>query len=225
MRGIRKLRLRFRSLFHRFRVENDLEDELRDYLERETEQGIAAGTPPEQARRLAISSLHGTVRLKEECRDARGFRWFDETLGDLRFALRTLRRAPGFTSIAMLTLALGAGANALMFTVIDSVLLRPLPYPDSRQLVYIDSAQADGNHGSTSLPNFLDMRRQSRSFSAIAGYEEESASLRLPDGEPVHSAGSSRKRSSFRCAARTADAWAAPFRRSKISPVRPAAWF
>lgn len=98
-------------------------------------------------------------------------------------------RKPGFAVIAILTLALGAGANALMFTVIDAVLLRPLPYPGSHQLVHIESAQADGNGGSTSLPNFLDLRAQSRSFSAMAAYHEKSASLRLPGGEPVHSAG------------------------------------
>ena len=189
MRWVRKLRLRFRSLFDRFRVENDLEDELGDYLDRETEREIAAGCSPEEARRLAIRGLHGTVRLKEECRDARGVRWLEEILSDLRFAFRTLRRAPGFSVVAILTFALGAGANALMFTVIDSVLLRPLPYPDSHQLVFIDSTQADGSRGSTSLPNFLDMRTQSWSFSAMAAYEEKSASLRLPSGEPVHSAG------------------------------------
>jgi putative ABC transport system permease protein len=189
MRGIRKLRLRCRSLFSRLRVESDLEDEIQDYLECETEREIAAGSPPEEAERLAVLSLHGTVRLKEECRDARGVRWLDDTAGDFRFALRALRRAPGFTAVAILTLALGAGANALMFTVIDSVLLRSLPYPDSGQLVYIDSAQADGSRGSTSLPNFQDMRSWSRSFSAVAAYQEQSASLRLPSGEPIHSAG------------------------------------
>ena len=108
---------------------------------------------------------------------------------DIRFEFRQLMRKPGFTAVAILTLALGAGANALMFTVIDSVLLRPLPYPRSRQLVNIDSIQADGSHGSTSLPNFLDVQSQSRSFSGMAAYQEKSASLRLPHAEAVHSSG------------------------------------
>lgn len=181
--------LRLQSLFRRARVESDLNDELRDYLEREIDKQIAAGLSPAEARRAALLSLHGAERLKEECRDARGIRWFDDMLNDLRFAIRTLRRSPGFAAVAILTLALGAGANALMFTVIDSVLLRPLPYPDSQQLVSIDSIQADHNHGSTSVPNFLDVRKQSRSFSGVAAYEEKSASLRLPGGEPVHSSG------------------------------------
>jgi putative ABC transport system permease protein len=110
-------------------------------------------------------------------------------LQDIRFEIRQLLRKPGFTAVAVLTLALGAGANALMFTIIDSVLLRPLPYPQSHQLVYIQSVQADGNTGSTSLPDFLDMRAQSRSFSALAAYYQMSASLRLPNGEALHSAG------------------------------------
>ncbi len=189
MRSIRRLRLRCRSLFDHLRVENDLEDELRDYIERETEREVAAGWSPEEARRRAISTLRGAEQLKEECRDARGIRWLDDTLADLRFALRTLRRTPGFTAIAILTLALGAGANALMFTVIDSVLLRPLPYPNSQQLVFINSIQADAAQGSTSVPNFLDLRAQSQSFTQMAAYEEKSASLRLPSGESVHSSG------------------------------------
>lgn len=108
---------------------------------------------------------------------------------DVRFEIRQLLRKPGFTAVAVLTLALGAGANALMFTVIDSVLLRSLPYPDSHQLVYIQSVQPDGNTGSTSLPNFLAMKAQSRSFSAMAAYYQVSASLRLPTGEALHSSG------------------------------------
>lgn len=189
MRHLRKLRLRCRSLFQRFRVETDLQDELQDYLERETEREIAEGSSPDEARRLAVSSLQGSERVREECRDARGIHWFDDALGDLRFALRALRRAPGFTAVAILTLALGAGANALMFTVIDSVLLRPLPYPNSRQLVFIQSVHTDSSRSSTSLPNFLDLRVESRSFSEMAAYENESVSLRLPGGEPVHSLG------------------------------------
>ncbi len=108
---------------------------------------------------------------------------------DIRLEIRQLMRNPGFTAVAILTLALGAGANALMFTIIDSVLLRPLPYPDSHQLVSIDAIHSDGTHGSTSLPNFIDMRNQSRAFSAMAAYQEKSASLRLPSGEAIHSAG------------------------------------
>ncbi len=189
MRWLRKLHLRVRSLFDRSQVERDLDDELRDYLEREIDRQITAGLPPEEAKYAAISSLHGAERLKEECRDARGIGWLEDTLNDLRFAARTLRKSPGFAAVAVLTLALGAGANALMFTVIDSVLLRPLPYPDSQQLVYINSIPADHNPGSTSVPNFLDLRKQSRSFSGIAAYEEKSASLRLPRNEAIHSSG------------------------------------
>src|SRR5579884_372039 len=108
---------------------------------------------------------------------------------DIRFEIRQLLRKPGFTAVAVLTLALGAGAHALMFTVIDSVLLRPLPYPESHRLIYIRSVQPDGDTGSTSLPNFLEMKAQSRSFSALAAYYQVSASLRLPTGEALHSSG------------------------------------
>jgi hypothetical protein len=97
MRWFRKWRLRFRSLFDGSRLESDLEDELRDYLDREIERTIAAGSSPEEARRLALSSLSGAERVKEECRDARGVRWFEDILSDLRFAVRTLRKAPVFT--------------------------------------------------------------------------------------------------------------------------------
>lgn len=110
-------------------------------------------------------------------------------LQDLRFEIRQLAHKPGFTAIAILTLALGAGANALMFSVIDAVLLQPLPYPDARQLLAIQSKLAEVKNASTSLPNFLDIRAQSRSFSAMAAYREKSVSLQLPGGEPVHSAG------------------------------------
>ena len=108
---------------------------------------------------------------------------------DLRFCFRQLARKPGFTAIAIFTLALGTGANALMFAVVDTVLLRPLPYPESHQLVDIASTQPDGGRSSTSLPNFLDVRVQSSSFSTMAAYFEKSASVRLPSGEPIHSAG------------------------------------
>src|ERR1700731_4146775 len=94
MRWFTKWRLRFQSLFDSSRVEEDLEDELRDYIDREIEREVGGGAPPEQAMRRALSSLGGTERLKEECRDARGIRSLEDTLSDVRFAVRTLRKAP-----------------------------------------------------------------------------------------------------------------------------------
>jgi hypothetical protein len=113
----------------------------------------------------------------------------ERILQDFHFALRMLRKNAVFSTVAIATLALGAGANALMFIVIDSVLLRPLPYKNSRQLVFIDTTYTNGNRGSTSLPNFLDIRAQSQSFSVMAAYEEKSVSLRLQGKEPIHSSG------------------------------------
>ncbi len=98
---------------------------------------------------------------------------------DIRFELRQLLRKPGFTAVAILTLALGAGANALMFCVIDSVLLRSLPYRDARNLVEIRATTPQGG-GSISYPNFRDVRAQSHSFTDMAAYYERSLSLKLP---------------------------------------------
>lgn len=108
---------------------------------------------------------------------------------EIRFELRQWMRKPGFTLIAILTLALGAGANALMFTIIDSVLLRPLPYPDARHLFVLGTSHQNAPSGSTSFPNFQDIQAQAHSFSALAAYDGLSASIRLPDGTAVHSDG------------------------------------
>jgi putative ABC transport system permease protein len=105
---------------------------------------------------------------------------------DMRYELRQLLKKPGFTAVAILTFALGAGANALMFTVIDSVLLRPLPFPDAGRLVSLQTVQGQETRGSVSFANFQDWRAQSRSFQALSAYTERSVSLRLPHGEPVH---------------------------------------
>jgi predicted permease len=104
---------------------------------------------------------------------------------DLRYGIRQLRRSPAHTLLAVLILALGAGANALMFSVIDSVLLRPLPYPHARALVDLKTLNPTGEAGSVSLPNFEDWRAQSHSFSAMAAYNLQSSSLRPPNAEPL----------------------------------------
>jgi putative ABC transport system permease protein len=176
-------------LCRRNQMTEDLEEEMRLHTELRTnrlsEQGIDSQEAFYTARRLFGNKL----LLKEVSREMWGWMSLERVLQDLRFAVRMLHINRMFSMVAIATLALGAGANALMFTVIDSVLLRPLPYPDSRQLFDLDSVFANGSHGSTSLPNFLDIGARNRSFSAMAAYQEKSVSLRLPDGEPIHSSG------------------------------------
>src|SRR5205085_9984525 len=127
----------FQSVFNRSRVERDLEDELRDYLDREIERAIAAGSSPEEAKRHALSSLNGADRLKEECRDVRGIRWLEESISDIRFAVRTLRKTPVFTVTVVAALAFCIGVNTAIFSVVDTVLFRPLPFPDQERLVAV----------------------------------------------------------------------------------------
>src|SRR5678815_2594319 len=130
MRWLTKLRLRFESVRNRSRLEGDLEDELRDYLERDRERAMATGASPEEATRYALSSLYGVERVKEECRDARGVRWLEDTLSDIRIAVRSLRKAPVFTATVIAALAFCIGLNTAIFSVVDTVLFRPLPFSD-----------------------------------------------------------------------------------------------
>lgn len=127
-------------------MERDLDIELRFHLERQIEANLAAGMAPGEARRAALLSIGGIEQIKEECRDARGLAFLESLAGDLRYALRTLRRTPSFTAAAILCLALGVGANSAVFTIINAVLVRPLPFaePDRLALVY--------EHSKTFLP-------------------------------------------------------------------------
>ncbi|MGI9073964.1 MAG: ABC transporter permease [Bryobacteraceae bacterium] len=168
--------MRFWSLFHRSRVENDLENELRDYLEHEIERQIAAGTPPDEARRLAIASLQGAERLKEECRDARGVRWLEETINDLRFAVRTLCRAPVFSVTVIAALAFCIGANTAIFSVVDTVLFRPLPFPNQDRLVSVTEGVPSLGFPVMpfSCPDYLFVAANNRSFEVTGSYRTQS---------------------------------------------------
>src|ERR1017187_7301185 len=154
--------LRLRSLFRRRQVEQDLDEELQYHLERKIEECIAQGLTPEQSRRAALRAMVGLTQRKEECRDMRRVNPIENAFRDIRYGLRVLAKSPGFSLVAVLTLALAIGANAVVFGVLNGLILRPLNVPQAESLYGIEH----GNEHNMweSYPDYLDLRDQNRSF-------------------------------------------------------------
>ena len=156
-----------------------MDEELRAHFERQVEKLIASGLTREEATRRARIEFGGYEQLKEECRDAQGARFFDSLRRDGSYGLRVLRKNPGFTAVAILTLVLGIGANTAIFSVINSVLLRPLPYRDADNLVMVweNDTQERKPHNTVSPPNFLDWQSQNDVFSGMAYMADQRVNL------------------------------------------------
>jgi predicted permease len=163
-------------------VENELDAEVRAHLEMLREENLRAGMTPEEARRAARIELGGMEQVKEQVREQRIGNLLHSVLSDCRFAVRQLRKAPGFATIAVLTLALGIGANTALFTVVESVLVRPLPYAHSNRLVYVAPKGSTGQFSNTSWLNYRDIRDQARSFATLGLYASDVAVVESKNG-------------------------------------------
>ena len=172
-RWLQIARLRLRSLFRRDRVEDELRDELQFHLDRVADEHIARGMAPDEARLAALRAMHGIEQRKEECRDTRGVRLFDDLLQDLRYAARTLRRSPGFAAAAISTLALGIGATVAVFTVVNGVLLRPLPFADPDRLFAITLAPRGIRSGGPSMSDrdYVAFAERTHAFDHVATFQ------------------------------------------------------
>jgi predicted permease len=177
---------RLRGMLRKERLDHDLDEELRSHLEMRAADNTAAGMSPEQARYEAQKRFGNTTLLKEDTRKVHIIGWLEEAARDFRHAFRMLQRSPGFTAVAVLTLALGIGANTAIFSVIDSILLRPLPYqePDQLVMVWESNSQHPNPHNTVSPPNFLDWQSRNTVFSSMAYIFDERDNL-TSNGDPL----------------------------------------
>jgi predicted permease len=174
--------LRLRSLFDRAQADQDLDDELRDHVERRTEEYLASGLTAEEARRQAILEIGGIEKRKAECRDTRRVNWIPELIEDLRFGLRMLCKSPGFTVVAVLTLALGIGANTAIFSVLNGVLLKMLPVREPARLVQLEETYQNDAFNFFSYASYVQLRDHNRVFSDLFAWANRSMNLGTHDG-------------------------------------------
>jgi putative ABC transport system permease protein len=193
MRWFTQLRMRIQMLFLRGRAGSRLDDELQFHLDRQIAENVAAGMGAEEARYAALRTFGNPALLREQARATWSWTWLELLLRDARFGVRTLRRTPGFAAIAILVMALGIGANVALFTVVRSVLLKPLPYSEPERLVALYEHSADDQFPFNVIAPgvFAEWKKQNRSFSDLALFGDAEFSLSGAGGqlpEKVHGA-------------------------------------
>jgi putative ABC transport system permease protein len=179
-----KLLNEIRSLWQRRELKREIDDELHFHIEQRTAENIAAGMTPEDASREARKSFGNMQTVREECREKRRVNFGETTWQDIRFGLRMLRKNPGFTSVAVITLALGIGVNTSMFSGLQSLLLPKLPYPDSDRLVRLFRTSTHSQRWPHSPANFLDQQQQNTVFERMAAVNGTTCNL-SGSGQPA----------------------------------------
>ena len=178
------LPLRLKSIFRRRQVELELEEELRFHLENRIEEGVRNGLSPEHARLQALRAMDGLEQRKEEMRDTRRVHWLTDFIDDLRFAARSLRRAPGLAALVVITLALGIGMTSTPFSMVDALIFRPYPVPDPGRVVSLVSTSRDTAFGAFSYREYLDIRDNTRSYGGVvASVSPQSVGFSARPGE------------------------------------------
>lgn len=179
MSWARVVAARLRGLFEHKRLERELEDEIRFHLEMQIDDNVKAGMKPGEARYAALRGFGAIDPMKERHRERRAFAWVEGVAQDIRYGVRTLRKSPGFTTTAVAVLALAIGANTAMFSVLNAVLLRPLPYrsPDQLAMLWTEIPSQSVREGRSTYLNVEQWRRQSASFADVAVFDPVSVTL------------------------------------------------
>ena len=185
MRQLRAWFVRLGGLFRRNRGERELAAEMESHLQMHIEDNLGAGMSAVEARREALIKLGGIEQTKENYRDRRGLPLLESLLQDLRFAFRILLKNPGFTAVAVMIMALGIGANTAMFSVVNAVLLRPLPYREPGRLTIVWAKDDRGKPGNVGYATYVDWRSQSKSFEELALYRSWSPVLQTNEPEQL----------------------------------------
>ena len=179
MRRLRAWLQRLYGVFRHASGDREFGEELQGHLAMHVEDNLGAGMTPEEARREALLALGGIAQVTEAYRDRRGVPVLEHLVSDVRYGARALRKNPGFTAVTVLTLALGIGANAAIFSLVNAVLLRPLPFPEAGRLVLVwaTNTKSGRSQDVASYPGFEDWRDRSRSFEGLAAFTTRSTTL------------------------------------------------